>query len=201
MTRVPTRARPSRIALLWCVLFMSLAGCVSNAPLEMSSQFDPPRWPTWAENAAPSSAHICHLALAPIGDERINPQTLGTVNNQTVHSSDPTGWVKRAFEALARDHRIVIQDDDSRPHDLALQVELLKAYVVNITGETRTVNVVVRVRYSPVQGPVQEETYRGTDDGVTWGGGRGESETSFNIALLQIIDAVHRDVAFRCGVA
>jgi hypothetical protein len=180
---------------------LSLAGCVSNVPLEISSQFDPPRWPNWAENAAPSSTHICHLVLAPIGDERINPQSFGTVNNQTVHASDPTGWVKRAFEALSRDPRIVIEESNSRAHDLALQAELLKAYVVNITGETRSVNVVVRVRYLPVQGPTQEETYRGTDDGVTWGGGQSESQTSFNVALLQIIDAVHRDVVFRCGVA
>ena len=144
-------------------------------------------------------SHGCNLTLAPIVDERLNPQSFGTVNNQTVRSGDPTVWVRKVFEALARDRRIVIKDGEPGNYDLALQVEQLKAYVVNVTGETRSVNVVVRVRYSRIQGDTYEETYRGTDNGLTWGGGQAESQTSFNIALLQIIDAVHRDVIFRCG--
>jgi stage V sporulation protein SpoVS len=120
------------------------------------------------------------------------------VNGQSVHAGDPAGWVNTALEALARDRRIVIQDG-VQP-ELTLQPELLKAYVVNITGETRSANMVVRVHYLTKDGSQSEEIYRGTDNGVTWGGGQSESQSSFNIALMQILDSVHRDVMFRCGM-
>src|SRR5712691_976426 len=111
MRGIPTATRRKRSAFWFCGL-LSLAGCTSNVPLEISPQFNPPRWPNWAQDAAPLGSHACNLALAPIVDERLNPQSFGTVNNQTVRSGDPTGWVRKAFEALARDRRIVIKDGE-----------------------------------------------------------------------------------------
>ncbi len=199
MTRV--RRRLSLRAVTAAAVLLPLAACVSTAPLQISDQFEPPAKPAWATSAAtPGTAAICHVKIAGVQDLRPDPQSLGTVANQAVRTSDSISLVRSSLASLSRDPRIVLDDQATNyPSGLTLNAELIKAYVINITGETRSANVVLRVRYEREGRAPDVELYRGTDNGLTWGGGQSESQSSFNIALAQIIDGVHRDALNLCA--
>lgn len=176
-----------------------LSACVSTVPLQMSDQYQPPTRPAWAAPAiSPNSAVDCHLRIATIQDLRPDPQSLGTIAGQALRTSDSIAWIRSALASLSRDPQLVM-NEQADSAEIRLDVELMKAYVINITGETRSANVVLRVHYERNGQPLETEIYRGTDNALTWGAGQGESQSSFNIALSQIVEGVHRDVRALCS--
>jgi len=63
----------------------------------------------------------------------------------------------------------------------------------------RATNVAVRVHFSRQGAVLGEKTYRGAEAGLNWTGCKGETQSSLNDALNQIVDAVDRDVMGYCG--
>jgi hypothetical protein len=59
--------------------------------------------------------------------------------------------------------------------------------------------VVVRVRYSGANGASGEQVYRGTENGLNWSSAEGETQSSFDAALAQLLEAVDRDLVVRCA--
>lgn len=121
---------------------------------------------------------------------------MGVTAGRLVRSADAVAWVRSGFESLSRDRRL--QFVGTAPEDIALNVDVLKAYAMSVTGETRAATVVVRVRYGGVTVASGEQVYRGTENGLNWSSGEGETQSSFDAALAQLLEAVDRDIVARC---
>jgi hypothetical protein len=164
--------------------------------MSMSSAFTPPnrtQWPT--STALPGTE--CRVELTNVKDNRSDPQAMGALGSKTVRA-DAAAWVRSGIESLGRDSRIRFV---SAPADAQLQlsVELLKSYVMSVTSETRSVNVVLRVSYSRSGGPPFERIYRGNVDATIWIDPQSETQSSFDDALAQVLEAVDRDALALCA--
>src|SRR5258705_7361608 len=126
---------------------------------------------------------------------------MGMLQNRPVRATDSISWVRSGFDALSRDSRIFFVDGVADDTDLVLRVELINAYVMGVTTETRAVSVVLRVRYERGGAMLDEQVYRGRHDAVTWGTGESETQSSFDTALAQLLATVDRDVVARCPAA
>jgi len=121
---------------------------------------------------------------------------MGTVGLTPLTMADISGWLRSGFRTLNARQGIHIVDDPHSAH-LVLRVEILKAYAMNITTETRTANIVMRVRYNG-KDVSNEHIYRGTTNNVTWFSAEKESYGSLNAALEQVLDAIATDIRKRC---
>lgn len=111
--------------------------------------------------------------------------------------TDVTGWIRSGFQSLSQTAPIQYVE---RVPDAAVtvNVDLLKAYVMKITNETRSASVVVRVRYGKPNSQPDEKIYRGTTSNVNWFDGSSESASSFNDALSQILKQASVDFVAHC---
>src|SRR6266576_2290485 len=125
---------------------------------EQSSSLPKKRWGADSLGQAPNKKHrgraggnaagSCRIHLAEIRDLRSDPQSMGMLQNRPVRATDSISWVRSGFDALSRDSRIGFVDGAAADNtDLVLRVEVINAYVMGITSETRAVSVVLRVRY------------------------------------------------------
>ncbi len=181
---------------------LSLAACVEPTPIVLSTRFTPPRGVPWlpadTARAGGPAAASCRIHLAEIRDLRSDPQSMGMLQNRPVRATDSISWVRSGFDALSRDSRMRLVDGVADDSDLVLRVELINAYVMNVTTETRAVSVVLRVRYERGGAMLDEQVYRGRHDALTWGTGESETQSSFDTALAQLLATVDRDVVARC---
>jgi len=181
---------------------LSLAACADQTPIVLSARFTPPRGASWlpADNvrAGGRGAGSCRIHLAEIRDLRSDPQSMGMLQNRPVRATDTIAWVRTGFDALSRDSRIHLVDGVADDNDLVLRVELINAYVMGVTTETRAVSVVLRVRYERGGSMLDDQVYRGRHDALTWGTGESETQSSFDTALAQLLGTVDRDVMARC---
>jgi hypothetical protein len=177
-----------------------LGGCANRPPVALSSQFSPPSRHAWP--AAPRGSDVkpsCRVRVAEIRDLRTDPEAMGSTG-RLIRSSDTTAWVRSGFASLARDWRLTLIDDAApSASDLVLAVDVVKAYAMSVTGETRAASVVVRVHYSRNGAPDGEQVYRGTENGVNWANGEGETQASFDAALAELLADVDRDLLARCN--
>ena len=126
---------------------------------------------------------------------------MGEIGGRPIHQADEVAWLRSGLKSLDRDPRIQFVDAtaDGKP-DLDLSVELLKAYLINITSD-KSANVVLRIRYARQSAAPSEQVYRGTDTGANWISGQDETQGAFDYALAQILDGVDRDIVARCREA
>jgi hypothetical protein len=177
-----------------------LTACAPPPPAELSPQFRPDHdsWPPGGKVASGGAAASCHIYLADVRDLRSDPQSMGHFGGLQFRESDPAGWVRSGLQSLARDSRIALADNAAQSN-LVLNVELLKAYATNVTGETHSVSVVVRVHYGRGSTPLDDQIYRGTENGLVWLNPRAETQSSVDDALSQVIDGIDQDIITRCG--
>jgi len=186
----------TRSAIL--VLPFLLAACVSTKPVNLSEHFTPPR-------AAIGTAHVpaggaCVVTLAHIRDLRSDTQSMGYIGARPVRAADTAAWLRSGFQSLNRDPRIKIADGTSGASGLVLNVEMLKAYMISITTD-KSATLVLRVRYTAGNAPVQEQIYRGTNTSSNWDAGDGETQTAFDAALEQALLSIDADIVARCAAA
>ena len=190
-------ARTARTALSM-VAMLSVAACANRPPVALSSQFSPPSRQTW--RPAPGNekgARPCRVRVTEIRDLRSDPEAMGVTAGRLIRSADTKAWVRSGFLSLGRDPRLQMVEGDA-PHDLAIDVDILKAYAMSVTGETRAANVVLRAHYSRKDAPSGEQVYRGTENGVNWSSGEGETQSSFDDALADLLKTVDSDLVARC---
>jgi hypothetical protein len=185
---------------------LSLAACADATPIVLSARFTPPRGVSWlpadTSRAGGRAAGSCRIHLADIRDLRSDPQSMGMLQNRPVRSADSISWLRSGFDALSGDSRIGFVDGAAADNtDVVLRVELINAYVMGITSETRAVSVVLRVRYERGGAMLDEQVYRGRHDALTWGTGESETQASFDTALAQLLGTVDRDIVARCGAS
>jgi len=164
--------------------------------MALSSQYSPPSHQSWTAGGEKAS-HPCRVRVAEIRDLRTDPQAMGMMDGRLIRSADTTAWVHSGFLSLGRDPRLQMVEGDGQ-HDLAIDVDIVKAYAMSVTGETRSANVVLRVRYSRNGAPAGEQVYRGTENGVNWSNGEVETQSSFDDALENLLKTVDSDLVARC---
>jgi hypothetical protein len=141
----------------------------------------------------------CRVRLADIRDLRVDQQTMGRAGARQVIATDPVGWLRSGLETLGRDRQIQIADGpDGGDADLSIGVDLLNAYIMNITSETTATNVVVRVHFSRKDLPTQDKVYRGTSNGLNWTGGSSETQAAFDDALSDLLKGLDSDIRKSC---
>jgi len=181
------------VAVLW------LAACANQAPVALSSQFSPPQSQEWLESSSTgNSKSACRVRIAEVHDLRSDPRSMGLSGGRLVHSADTTAWIRSGFLSLGADRRLQMTED-AAPGDLTIDVDVLKAYAMNVTGETRAASVVLRVRYSRDGTPAGEQIYRGTQNGLNWSSGEGETQSSFDAALADLLKTVDSELVARCA--
>jgi hypothetical protein len=181
-----------------CAVLLALtAGC---APIALSAQYSPPAYESIPSGTAGGvrSVGTCRVGLGEVRDLRSDTQAMGQLHGVTVTASDTAGWLRSAFQSLNRDKRLQFDDKSA---DLVVSAELLKAYVTAPTSNTRSANVVVRVRYNRPGTTPEEKIYRGTDSGLNWSNGRDETQASLDESLGDILKDVDRDILTRCSAA
>jgi hypothetical protein len=185
--------RSARIALA-AAAATALASCVART-VEMTPRYSPPTQMTAAPpERAPAGSCLVHLA--GVHDLRTDPRSLGGVIGQKVHVEDSAEWIRSGIESLANGSAIRMSDEGDA---LSLDVDLLKAYLMNVTSETRSANVVLRIRYFVAGRPLDEQIYRGTDNGLVWTGSDDETQSSLNAVLAKALQTIRRDVLARCA--
>lgn len=171
----------------------ALGSCVART-VDMAPRYAPSER-SMAEPSA-TAGKLCLIHLAGVHDLRTDPHSLGGVIGQKVRVEDSAEWVRSGIESLADGSTIRLADQGDA---LSLDVDLLKAYLVSITSETRSANVVLRIRYSRAGQPVGEQIYRGTDSGLVWTGGDDETQSSLNAVLGKALQTIRTDVLARCA--
>jgi hypothetical protein len=174
---------------------LSLAACATS-PIALSSQFSPPSQQAWLGKPA-TSDRPCRVRIAAVRDLRTDPEAMGVTGLRLIRSADAAAWVRSGFVALGHDRRLQIVDDAAQG-DVVMDVEILKAYAMSVTGETRAASVVLRVHYSRDGAPAGEQIYRGTENGLNWSSGEGETQSSFDAALADLLKTVDSDLVARC---
>ncbi len=176
---------------------LALGACGTPAPVDMGAPFTPPRstWLTGAKPTKPMGA-ACPVRFGAFIDTRSDPHEMGEIGLRPIHAADPSAWARSGFEALGRDPRIVVADP-SASDAVVLEVEILKAYMLALPT-TKSVNLVFRVHYSG-RGGDTARVYRGVDTDMNWNSGSDETQSSFNRALAQVVEAVDTDIVARCG--
>jgi hypothetical protein len=182
---------PSRIAL---ALPLLLAACVNNEPVALSTRYQPPA-ATVKTAAASAGGPVCRVQLGEVVDKRSDAESMGTIGGRAVRAVDSAAWVRSGLESLGGDGSITLVD--ATP-DLMLQTELLKGYVMS-QATAKTTDVVLRIHTSLRGGPATEQIYRGTDSGMNWASGDGETQSALNRALGQALAQVRKDLLERCA--
>lgn len=151
-----------------------------------------------AQDADTIKVAPCHVRIGDIHDLRDDNLTMGAYGDFPLRAVDTAAWVRAGLQSLSQDSRLLVEGG---PPDsaLVLNADLLKAYVMDSAQEARATNVVLRVHFSRQGVALGEKTYRGADAGLNWTGSKGETQSSLNEALGQIIDAVDSDVFGYCG--
>jgi hypothetical protein len=186
----PGKGWPERFAAtLFCTL--ALSSCAKD-PVVLSSEFRPSFGSVAGE--APHGAP-CRVRLAEITDERVDAQSMGDIGGRPIRA-DTLAWVRSGLASLDGGGQITIVQ--AEPADLALKVELLKAYVISITT-VKSANVVLRVRYAHGSSGLDDRIYRGSEVGPNWMSTTGETEAALNGALSQVLDTIREDTLTRCS--
>ena len=188
-------ARAARMVFSLAAM-LSVAACANRPPMALSSQYSPPshqNWPAKGEKVP----HPCRVRVAEIRDLRSDPQAMGTMDGRLIRSADTTAWVRSGFLSLGRDPRLQMVEGDAQ-HDLAIDADIIKAYAMSVTGETRSANVVLRVHYRRNDTSSGEQIYRGTENGANWSNGEGETQSAFDDALENLLNTVDSDLVARC---
>lgn len=180
------------------VVALLLAGCVSQTPVVVSQHYERSSPPVWARAAGQmENAGACTVKLTEVRDLRSDPESMGQIGVRAIQTADSVQWVRSSLESLSQDSRIRLADD-TETAKVTIGVDILKAYSMNNAGMGRATTVALRVRYGATN---DAQLYRGSDDGVNWASGDGETQSALNRALSRAIDAVHADVLQRCGIA
>ena len=79
-----------------------------------------------------------------------------------------------------------------------MNVELLKAYTVHLATD-RAATVVIKVEYSRSGSPIDEQIYRGAENGLNWSNGAGETLASLDNALGKLLEPVRKDISRHCA--
>jgi len=188
-------SRAARMALSLAAM-LSVAACENRPPMALSSQYSPPSHQNWAAGRE-KVTHPCRVRVAEIRDLRTDPQAMGMMDGRLIRSADTSAWVRSGFLSLGRDPRLQMIEGD-RQHDLAIDVDIVKAYAMSVTGETRSANVVLRVHYRRNDVSSGEQVYRGTENGANWSNGEGETQSAFDDALENLLKTVDSDLVVRC---
>jgi hypothetical protein len=174
------------------MLLVSSPPVATAAPSAMQMTFEAPIGENWpGDKNSPPVASPCAISMGDVRDLRTDPAAVGALD---LAASDLSDWARSGFATLNHDPRIRFAGASEQPK-VALKVDILKAYVVPITSETRTVNLVLRVHYTDIDAAV----YRGAVDSLTWLSITRESASSFNEALAQILRNVDHDIVQRCA--
>ncbi|HVU21015.1 MAG TPA: hypothetical protein VHE09_09810 [Rhizomicrobium sp.] len=188
-----TVLRFARIAV--ALGFASLAAACVATSVEMTPHYSA-NHQTAATTPEGGPAGSCRVRLIGVHDLRTDPHSLGGLGGQKVHIEDSTEWIRSGINAIADGAAIRLSAESDA---LSLDVDLLKAYLMTVTSETRSANVVLRVRYSVSGQALGEQIYRGTDNGLVWTGGEDETQTSLNVVLGKAVQAIRSDVLARCA--
>ncbi len=153
-----------------------------------------------SQDAGTGKVPPCQLRIGDIHDLRDDNLSMGAYGDFPLRATDTAAWVRAGLQSLSQDSRLLVVDGS---HDSAvvLNADLLKAYVMDSAQEARATNVVLRVHFGREGAVLGEKIYRGADAGLNWTGSKGETQSSLNEALGQIIDAVDADVLDYCGSA
>lgn len=181
------------------LLLVALGGCADPNPpaVELSTQFTPPG-PSWltAHNAltSPAMKGACAIRVVEVRDARADTRSMGTIGARMIDEPDSVAWMRSGIDTLKRDARISFADSGSKAMDL--KVEIVKAYMLSIT-EAKTTDIVVRIDYGG--GAQPEAVYRGTDTALNWNSGSGETQSSFDRAMAQLMASIDEDIVARCA--
>jgi hypothetical protein len=167
----------------------------------LSPEFTPDTHPSPHAVQDADKAALCRVRIGDVHDLRDDNLTMGAYGEFTLRATDTASWVRAGLQSLNRDQRLLVDDATQDSSALVLNADLLKAYVMDSAQEARATNVVVRVHFSRQGAVLGEKTYRGADAGLNWTGSKGETQSSLNDALNQIVDAVDQDVMGYCGPA
>jgi hypothetical protein len=176
------------------------SGCVSEKPAELGSVFTPPShsWlslPLPKRTDAPRKA--CPVRLGTVTDSVPDPHVLGNIGGRPIHAADLDAWIRSGFRALGHDARLTLVDGAAEDAAVTVSLEVLKAYTLSLTTEKST-NLVLRARFTSHGAADTEQIYRGVDTAVNWNSGQGETQTSFDRALAQVLEQLDRDMVARC---
>jgi hypothetical protein len=178
-------------------LLLALAAC-SKEPINLSNGFTPPESSLAYSNQKGGGAeNICRVYIGDIADKRTDKDTMGLIGLRVVHGADPVAWLRSGLATLKRDRRIVLADSTSNS-DLDLDVDILKAYVINITSD-KSANVVVRVHYSRNGAAAGDRVIRGIETGWNWADGGDETQSAFDDALDDLLKTLDQDIAAHCA--
>jgi hypothetical protein len=190
--------RAGRIAPALAVM-LSLSACATEKPAELAASFRPPpgAWLSRAQKTVPAGARACVVRLGKVSDSVDDPHVLGSIGGRPIHAADLDAWIRSGFGALRGDARLEVVDAADSGNAVVVDLEVLKAYTLSLTTEKST-NLVFRARFSGAGGNDAEQVYRGVDTAVNWNSGEGETQTSFDRALGQVLDQLDRDIVARC---
>jgi hypothetical protein len=172
-------------AALACAL---LCACSGTAPILIPARYTERPQSSYRKVAALPG---CQLRVAGHKDARLDPSFIGVMGGREVQAEDLSAWVRGGFEAGL---------GPAQPGgvELALETELLKAYVTAMPM-TKSVDIVMRVRYLRDGQQVLEKVYRGFTTTTNWASGDGESVQAFREALQSLVTQVRADGALHCA--
>lgn len=189
---------PSALA----IVASALVGCAAHAPVTMPAEYPPAYAPARAASTNGSTGHagaICAVRIAEVLDQRTDPHVLGDTGSQPVRVENSGDWISSALRSLDGQSGLEFVD---RPavdgSELVMSVELLKAYTVHLATD-RAATVVIKVKYSRHDAPIDEKIYRGADNDLNWSNGAGETLASLNDALRKLLKPVREDISRHCS--
>lgn len=170
--------------------FALLCACAGTAPVIIPAKYsEPARQKSLLKKV--SALPGCQLRLAALKDSRPDPSFLGDVAGREVQAADFPGWMRGGLEAG-------LGPADGAGVQLALEAELLKAYASSMPM-TKSVDIVVRVRYLRDGASLAEKVYRGAHTSSNWASGDAESQQAFREALRSLVAQLRTDGAAHCA--
>ncbi len=184
-----------RRACLLCALAL-LAGCAQRAPVLLQASYAPP-----ASRARPSQAgdpaRSCRLHIGEIRDLRSDPTALGEIGGRPVRAVDVPAWLRSGLLSLDRGAAIVMVEN-AEAEDVDISADIHKTYVISMPT-SKAADVAFTIHYRRNGAAVDDQVYRGSDEGMNWASGEGEGQSALNRALADALTHVEADVLAHCA--
>ena len=167
-----------------------LCACAGTAPVIIPAKYGEPARQKAARKPV-AALPGCQLRLAALKDSRPDPSFLGDVAGREVQAVDFPGWLRGGLEAG-------LGPADGAGVQLALEADLLKAYASSMPM-TKSVDIVMRVRYLHDGASLVEKVYRGAHTSSNWASGDSESQQAFRAAVQSLVTQLRVDGAAYCA--
>ena len=165
-----------------------LAGCASAGPIVV-----PLRDHVGATRPAPAaSARACRVVVATVDDERVNKDTLGTVDDRPLQADAVHEWVTAGVAGIARG------EDGRVAPDVATRIGIRQVFASVPTSRQIEAVVALRARFSTADGRAVERNYRGVATRLSLLTGGKEFAAALNDALTTAVAQIAEDASRLC---